>query len=149
MSSDRNWLIMVGGGFLVVIIGGVVLSELCSSKSPNPPPPPIEPTATMAIDAPAPPPVEPTPAKPALTGQDRAEQALRGRVHLRSLTKAMHDRGIDETFDVGETDEDVVWRGGVCTESTLKDLARRFSSSFHGEFGFKRMWCLGMSASLE
>lgn len=78
-----------------------------------------------------------------------AASVIRRRQHLEALTRMIHDRGGDDSFEIGESNEDVVWRGGICTESKLRDMAQRMKDSFGRKLGFKRMWCLGMHADLQ
>lgn len=79
--------------------------------------------------------------------RDRAANLLRGRVHLQRLSAEMARSGVDASFEVGDTETDV-WYRGLCDQPILDDLADRMKQSF-SSFGFTRLRCLSYSASLK
>lgn len=81
--------------------------------------------------------------------RERAANLLRGRVHLEQLSRAIAARGGEGGFRVVDDAEDeVLWVTDLCTRALLEDMAHRMASSFTN-FGFRKMWCGGMSADLK
>lgn len=78
----------------------------------------------------------------------KSANLLRGRAHLQRLSAEMARSGTDARFEVGDTEDEVWYVHGPCTQALLDDLASRMKPSF-STFGFRRMRCESYSASLE